>query len=73
MVECANGSGFDCEKEKKVAYGLTCPLLLTHDGKKMGKSEQGAIWLDEELFSVQDFGNTGEILMIKIVVSIWKF
>lgn len=43
------------KKEKKVAYGLTCPLLLTHDGKKMGKSEQGAIWLDEELFSVQDF------------------
>jgi len=27
-------------------HGLTMPLLLTHDGKKMGKSEKGAIWLD---------------------------
>jgi tyrosyl-tRNA synthetase len=27
-------------------FGLTCPLLLTSEGKKMGKTEQGAIWLD---------------------------
>jgi tyrosyl-tRNA synthetase len=27
-------------------HGLTCPLLLTSDGRKMGKTEQGAIWLD---------------------------
>ncbi len=27
-------------------YGLTSPLLLTSDGKKMGKTEKGAIWLD---------------------------
>jgi tyrosyl-tRNA synthetase len=27
-------------------YGLTCPLLLTSEGKKMGKTEQGAIWLN---------------------------
>ena len=27
-------------------HGLTMPLLLTSDGKKMGKSEKGAIWLD---------------------------
>ena len=27
-------------------FGLTCPLLLTSDGRKMGKTEQGAIWLD---------------------------
>ncbi|MBC8871136.1 MAG: tyrosine--tRNA ligase [Planctomycetes bacterium] len=26
-------------------YGLTCPLLTTSDGTKMGKTEQGAIWL----------------------------
>jgi tyrosyl-tRNA synthetase len=28
-------------------FGLTCPLLLTSDGRKMGKTEKGAIWLDE--------------------------
>ncbi len=27
-------------------HGLTCPLLLTSDGRKMGKTEKGAIWLD---------------------------
>ena len=30
-------------------FGLTTPLLTTSDGKKMGKSQQGAIWLDAEL------------------------
>lgn len=43
------------KKEKKQVYGLTCPLLLTSDGKKMGKSEKGAVWLDENLFSPYDF------------------
>ena len=27
-------------------HGLTCPLLLTSDGRKMGKTEKGAVWLD---------------------------
>lgn len=29
-------------------YGLTCPLLTTTEGKKMGKSEEGAVWLNKE-------------------------
>jgi tyrosyl-tRNA synthetase len=29
-------------------YGMTCPLLLTSDGRKMGKTEKGALWLDAE-------------------------
>jgi len=36
-------------------YGLTCPLLLTSDGRKMGKTEQGAIWLDAERTSPYAF------------------
>ena len=35
--------------------GLTMPLLLTSDGKKMGKSEKGAIWLDAERTSPYAF------------------
>jgi tyrosyl-tRNA synthetase len=27
-------------------FGLTCPLLTTSEGKKMGKTERGALWLD---------------------------
>jgi tyrosyl-tRNA synthetase len=29
-------------------YGMTCPLLLTSDGRKMGKTESGAIYLSSE-------------------------
>jgi len=32
-------------------YGLTAPLLTTADGKKMGKTADGAVWLNEELLS----------------------
>ena len=32
-------------------YGLTSPLLTTASGAKMGKTAQGAVWLDESLFS----------------------
>lgn len=32
--------------ESKQVYGLTFKLLLTSDGKKMGKTEKGAVWID---------------------------
>jgi tyrosyl-tRNA synthetase len=34
--------------EGKEAYGITFPLIMTADGKKMGKTERGAVWLDSE-------------------------
>ncbi|MGI5058053.1 tyrosine--tRNA ligase [Treponema pectinovorum] len=36
-------------------YGLTFPLITRSDGKKMGKTEKGAIFLDPQLTSVFDF------------------
>ena len=36
-------------------YGLTSHLLTTSDGKKMGKSQSGAIWLDAEMLSPYEF------------------
>ena len=36
-------------------YGLTSPLLTTSDGKKMGKSQSGAIWLNSEMLSSYEF------------------
>jgi tyrosyl-tRNA synthetase len=36
-------------------FGLTTPLLTTSDGRKMGKSQGGAIWLDGELLSPYAF------------------
>ena len=40
---------------KKDAFGLTTPLLTTSTGKKMGKTEQGAVWIDQNKYSSYDF------------------
>ncbi len=37
------------------SYGLTFPLITRSDGKKMGKSEKGAVFLDPELYAPYDF------------------
>ena len=36
-------------------YGLTSPLLTTSDGKKMGKSQDGAVWLNPDMRSPYEF------------------
>lgn len=36
-------------------YGLTTPLLTTSDGRKMGKSQGGAIWLNSDMLSPYEF------------------
>jgi tyrosyl-tRNA synthetase len=43
------------EGEDPAAFGLCSPLLLTKDGRKMGKSEKGAVFLDPTLTSPFDF------------------
>lgn len=41
-----------CERE---VFGLTNPLLTTSDGKKMGKTANGAVWLSKDFLSAYDF------------------
>ncbi len=41
--------------DAKEVYGLTFNLLLTSEGKKMGKTEKGAVWLDPEKTTPYDF------------------
>lgn len=50
-------SGVDLVRriENASVYGLTFKLLTTSEGKKMGKTESGAIWLDAEKTSPYDF------------------
>jgi tyrosyl-tRNA synthetase len=36
-------------------YGVTTPLVTTADGAKMGKTAQGAVWLNEDLLSPYDY------------------
>ena len=42
-------------KERESAFACTFQLLLTHDGRKMGKTEKGALWLDPAKTSPYDF------------------
>ena len=50
-------SGVDLIRRKlrKEAFGLTSPLITLASGVKMGKTEKGAIWLNQELFSPYDY------------------
>jgi len=40
---------------QKESYGLTSPLITLASGAKMGKTEKGAIWLNEDLLSPYDY------------------
>jgi len=44
-----------CHQEHQPVFGLTSNLLTTADGKKMGKTANGAVWLSENLFSPFEF------------------
>ncbi len=50
-------SGVDLIRRKtgKIGIGMSMPLLTNADGKKMGKTEKGAVWMDENLMSPFDF------------------
>ena len=42
-------------KNKKQVYGLTTPLITLSSGAKMGKTEKGAIWLDDKMLSAYNY------------------
>ena len=50
-------AGVDLIRRKtgKESYGLTFPLVTRSDGKKMGKTEKGALFIDKEMTPVFDF------------------
>ena len=50
-----NGTELIKRYSGKQAYGLTTPLITLSSGAKMGKTENGAIWLDENLLSPYDY------------------
>ena len=50
-----NGVDLIRRKLQKEAYGLTTPLITLASGAKMGKTEKGAIWLNEDLLSPYDY------------------
>tara|TARA_B100000575_G_C23101072_1_gene635252 strand:+ start:121 stop:1359 length:1239 start_codon:yes stop_codon:yes gene_type:complete len=50
-------SGTDLIKKinKKAAFGITSPLITNSDGSKMGKTADGAVWLNKNKISTLDF------------------
>jgi tyrosyl-tRNA synthetase len=72
-VELIRKLGFEngLSAKKSEAFGLTSPLLTTFDGKKMGKTAEGAVWLDESMLSSFDyfqyFRNTHDNDVIKFL------
>ncbi|MDA8702091.1 tyrosine--tRNA ligase [Candidatus Pelagibacter bacterium] len=50
-----NGVELIKRHSNKQGYGLTTPLITLATGAKMGKSENGAIWLDEKLLSSYEY------------------
>jgi len=49
------GSDLIRRKLSKPAFGLTTPLLTTSSGAKMGKSVNGAIWINDDMLSPYDY------------------
>ena len=50
-----NGVELGRRCDGKQLFGLTAPLLATADGKKMGKTADGAVWLNSDLLSPFDY------------------
>jgi len=50
-------SGIDLIKKtkNKEAFAITSPLITSSDGSKMGKTAEGAVWLDKDKFNDYDF------------------
>jgi tyrosyl-tRNA synthetase len=50
-----NGVDLGHKADRKQLFALTAPLLTTPDGKKMGKTENGAVWLNADLLSPYEY------------------
>ena len=50
-----NGVELCRRKDGAEVFGLTTPLLTTASGRKMGKTETGAVWLNADLCSAYDY------------------
>src|SRR5262249_47179737 len=50
-----NGVELTRRVDERELFGLTCPLLTTSSGAKMGKTAAGAVWLNAESLSPYDY------------------
>ena len=50
-----NGIELGRRIDRKTLFGITCPLITTASGAKMGKTAEGAVWLKPEMMSPYDY------------------
>lgn len=55
LVRRLNAAKYEEAVERMEVFGLSAPLLLTSDGKKMGKSEGNALWLNDDMLPSFDY------------------
>ncbi len=68
-----NGADLIKRKDKKIAYGLTTPLITLSSGTKMGKTEKGAVWLNKKMLSPYDYWQFWRNTDDKDVLNFLKF
>ena len=68
-----NGVELIKRHSNKQAYGLTTPLITLASGAKMGKTESGAIWLDEKFLSAYDYWQFWRNVDDRDVIKFLKF
>lgn len=56
-----NGVDLGRRVEKAELFALTAPLITTSEGKKMGKSASGAVWLNADKLPVYDYWQVRQI------------
>lgn len=62
-----NGVDLAHKSSRVQLFALTAPLLTTPDGRKMGKTESGAVWLNKDMLSPYDYyqwwRNTDDVMV----------
>ena len=68
-----NGVDLIKRHSNKESFGLTTPLITLASGTKMGKTENGAVWLDKKLLSAYDFWQFWRNIDDRDVIKFLKF
>ena len=68
-----NGVDLIKRYSNKESFGLTTPLITLASGAKMGKTENGAVWLDKNLLSAYDYWQFWRNIDDRDVIKFLKF
>ena len=64
-----NGVDLGRRVEKAELFAITAPLITTSEGKKMGKSASGAVWLNPDKLPAYDYWQVGKQRLRNLILS----